>query len=225
MGTYYRNAEQFLDRVGPGAWIEIGVDRGEGSTRWFATEAKKRNCRFYGVDIDPQQIAQAGARMLETGDMVMMADGRWAPMVGDMPDHVSFAVGRGEDFVAEFAGKYGEPISVVYLDNFDWDYWLGRQEESFVPGVKQKYREEFKVEMTNINSQVTHLKQTIALIPQLTANALVICDDTWFMPEEGVFSGKCSAAIPLLMTAGFSVLHTAGYRQNSGVILGRFNDS
>lgn len=225
MGTYYRNAEQFLDRVDPGAWLEIGVDRGEGSTRWFATEAGKRNCRFYGVDIDPTQIARASARMLETGDMVMLADGRWAPMVSDMPDHVEFAVARGEDFVAAFADKYKEPISVVYLDNFDWDYWLGRQEESFVPAVKQKYREEFNVEMTNINSQVTHLKQTIALIPQLTANALVICDDTWFMPEEGIFSGKCSGAIPLLMTAGFSVLHTAGHRQNSGVILGRFNDS
>jgi hypothetical protein len=224
MGTYYRNAEQYLDRVDPGAWIEIGVDRGEGSTRWFATHARQRGAKFYGVDIDPQQIAQASARMLETGEMVMLADGRWAPVVGSMPDHVSFTVSKGEDFVSEFAEKYKEPISVVYLDNFDWDYWLGRQEESFVPVVKQKYREEFKVEMNNMNSQLTHLKQTIALIPQLTANSVVICDDTWYLPEEGIFSGKCSAAIPLLLTAGFAVLHTDGYRQNSGVIMGRFND-
>jgi hypothetical protein len=216
MGTYYKNAEQFMDRVDPGAWLEIGVDRGEGSTRWFANHAKRRGSRFYGVDIDPQQIARASAGMLETGEVTMTTDGRWVPVLGSMPDHVSFTVSKGEDFVAEFADKYREPISLVYLDNFDWDYWLGREEEHFVPAAKQKYREEFKVEMTNMNSQLTHFKQT---------NALVICDDTWFMPDEGIFSGKCSAVIPLLITAGFRIMHTSGHRQNSGVIMGRFNDS
>jgi hypothetical protein len=51
-----------------------------------------------------------------------------------------------------------------------------------------------------------------------------ICDDTWFHPGEGIFIGKCSAAIPYLCTQGYKVLHYEGYRQNSGVILGRFKE-
>jgi hypothetical protein len=42
------------------------------------------------------------------------------------------------------------------------------------------------------------------------------------MAEEGIFSGKCSAAIPFLMLQGYQLLHHEGYRQNSGAILGRF---
>jgi hypothetical protein len=40
MGTYYRNVEKFIPQIDPGVWIEIGVDRGEGSTKFFADLAK-----------------------------------------------------------------------------------------------------------------------------------------------------------------------------------------
>jgi len=56
----------------------------------------------------------------------------------------------------------------------------------------------------------------------MSDNSIIICDDTWVMPQEGIFSGKCSAAIPYLMLHGYKILHYEGYRQNSGVILGRF---
>ena len=39
MGTYYKNVEQFLDRIDNGLWVELGVDRGEGSTQWFSDKA------------------------------------------------------------------------------------------------------------------------------------------------------------------------------------------
>jgi len=61
-------------------------------------------------------------------------------------------------------------------------------------------------------------------LPLMTENSVIICDDTWAMPEEGIFSGKCSAAIPYIMLHGFRIIHSAGYRQNSGVILGRFKE-
>ena len=44
---------------------------------------------------------------------------------------------------------------------------------------------------------------------------------TWLVPKQGIFSGKCSAAIPLLISAGFSLLEMSGFEQGSGVILGR----
>ena len=112
----------------------------------------------------------------------------------------------------------------MYLDNFDWDYWLGKQEESFVPIQKQHYREKMKVEMLNINSQLTHLVQAMRMLPLMSANSIVVCDDTWYHPNEGIFIGKCSAVIPFLLVNGYSILHQDGYRQNSGVILGKFVD-
>jgi hypothetical protein len=129
----------------------------------------------------------------------------------------------GENFLEKFVqDNPGKKFSLVYLDNFDWDYWVGGQEESFVPAQKQHYRDYMGTEMTNINSQKTHLLQAMRLMPLMTENSIIVCDDTWYHPNEGVFIGKCSAVIPYLLLQGYEVLNSQGYRQNSGAILGRF---
>lgn len=208
MGTYYKNVEQYLDRIDNDSWVEIGVDRGEGSTKFFADLAEKRGTKFYGVDADLGQISAATTNLA---------------VDGKMPDHITLSLNKGEDFLANWKlTKPDEKISLVYLDNFDWDYWLGQQEESFVPIQKQHYRDTMKVEMLNINSQLTHLAQAMRMLPLMSANSIVVCDDTWYHPNEGIFIGKCSAAIPFLLVNGYSLLHQNGYRQNSGAILGRF---
>ena len=222
MGTYYKNVEQYLDKIDAGVWIELGVDRGEGSTQWFADRARDRGVEFIGVDMDPDQIQQAH-RNLSSKSATVNANGTISVTVGDLPKHITLVTDRGEIFLDSYAKQNpNKQVSLAYLDNFDWDYWLGIPEEAFVAGVKQKYLEKLGAEMNNINSQLTHLLQAYRLVPLLTENSLVICDDTWAMPQEGIFSGKCSAAIPYLMLHGFKILHTEGYRQNSGVILGRF---
>jgi hypothetical protein len=208
MGTYYRNAEQFLDKIDKGAWVEIGVERGEGSTRFFAGLAKDRATKFYGVDAMADQIEKATE--------LLKVDGK-------LPDHIELTHALGEEFLEKLASTIGDDkISLAYLDNFDWDYWLMMQEEPFVAGVKQRYVNEMNIEMTNLNSQRAHLLQAMWLNTMIADNALVICDDTWYHPQEGIFTGKCSGAIPFLLTQGFEILHTEGYRQNSGVILGKF---
>ena len=220
MGTYYKNCEQYLDRIDRGAWVELGVDRGEGSTRWFSELAQTKATRFYGVDMDPDQIQRAQTNLAATGQAIIQADGSIQMQTGELADHISLIADRGEEFLKKLNNT--EQISLIYLDNFDWDYWLGREEEAFVAGVKQRYRDTMQTEMTNINSQLTHLLQAIHAMPMMTPNSLIICDDTWAMPEEGTFSGKCSAVIPYALLNGYRILHNSGYRQNSGVILGRF---
>ena len=91
-----------------------------------------------------------------------------------------------------------------------------------MPAQKQHYREYMGTEMTNINSQKAHLAQAMLLMPMMADNSIIVCDDTWYHPNEGVFIGKCSAVIPYLMLNGFELLHSQGYRQNSGAILGKF---
>ena len=208
MGTYYKNVEQFLDRIDAGDWLEIGIDRGEGSTPWLADQAKSRNQDFFAVDVDPNQIQITRQRFIDQGQM---------------SPKIFFVLEKGEDFIKNFAKDHPERrFSLAYLDNFDWDYWLGVEEEEFVPKIKKQYQDIMNVEMLNINSQISHLYQAMLLAPLMTANSIFVCDDTWYHPEEGVFIGKCSSVVPYLIMIGYQVLHTDGYRQNSGVILGKF---
>jgi hypothetical protein len=222
MGTYYRNIEPFLDQIDPGAWIEIGVDRGEGSTKYFSDLAQQRATKFYAVDYDPAQIQRITQTLTATGNAIINLDGTISHELGALPDHVTVVQAKGEDFLSTY--DITNKVSLVYLDNFDWDYWVGRQEESFVPAQKQHYRQTMGTEMTNINSQQAHLLQAIHLMNMMTDNSIIVCDDTWYHPEEGVFIGKCSAVIPYLLLNGYQILHHQGYRQNSGAILGRFKN-
>ena len=222
MGTYYKNVEPWLDRIDMGAWVELGVDRGEGSTRWFSDLARSRATKFYGVDMDSDQIARARINLSASQTMHIDSDGSMMIEAGDLPGHINLVIDKGETFLQHM--PVGEKISLLYLDNFDWDYWLGGQEEPFVANVKQRYRDTINTEMTNSNSQLTHLLQAIYAERRMTANSVIICDDTWYLPAEGIFSGKCSAVVPFLILHGFKILHTQGYRQNSGAILGRFVD-
>lgn len=209
MGIAYKSVEQFLDKIDTGVWVEIGVERGEGSTRWFAEQAAGRATKLYAVDAMKEQCEQLSG--------LLQAEEKFK--------NVQIVNALGETFLKKYRDLEPEArISLAYLDNFDWDYWLGIEEEPFVPEVKARYRQNLKVEMNNLNSQLSHLMQAMYLVDYLTENCLVICDDTWYHPNEGVFIGKCSAAIPYLATQGLSVIHAQGYRQNSTVIMGKFTD-
>ena len=209
MGVYYKNVEQFLDKIDNDSWIEIGLDRGEGSTGWFVDQCKKRKVNFVGIDMNPDQVNRSKESLKGTAKT--------------LPNHVTLVEGKGEEWLLK--NQKDVKISFAYLDNFDWDYWLGGQEETFVAAIKETYQELLDLPMTNINSQLTHLLQTIHLLPMLSKNCIVVCDDTWYHPTEGIFIGKCSTAINLLLLHGFKILHSDGYRQNSGAILGRFEEN
>jgi hypothetical protein len=211
MGTYYKNVENYLDKIDNGAWVEIGTDRGEGSTKFFADLAQERGVDFFGVDADPDQIDRAHKNLSTDGKL---------------PNHVTLTIARGEDFLDSFPKQNpNKQISLVYLDNFDWNYWLTVPEEPFVPGQRQHYREKMGIEMLNMNSQITHLVQAMRLIDLMTPNSIVVCDDTWFEPREGIFIGKCAGALPYLMIKGYTLLHYEGYRNQrggAGAVLGKF---
>lgn len=208
MGVYYKQVEKFFDKIDQGVWVEIGVERGEGSTRWFADHAKTHATKFYAVDADPDQIAAVTALLTENGSI---------------PNHVEIVHAKGEDFLQQYCENDtpATQIALAYLDNFDWDYWLSTEPEAFVAEVKDKYKNTLGVEMTNMNSQLAHLSQVMWLVHIMAPKSVIICDDTWYHPGEGVFLGKCGAAVPYLLLNGFEIVDVQGYRQNSGLILAR----
>lgn len=225
MGTYYKAVEKYFDKIDSGSWLEIGVDRGEGSTHFFANHAGQRGVKFYGVDADPDQVSRTVQNLRLTGQATINPDGSITQVVGDLPKHVKIFHQTGEQFLDDFVQQNPqERFSLVYLDNFDWDYWVGGEEESFVPAQKQRYQEIMGVQMNNLNSQITHFLQAIKLQNIMTENSIIVCDDTWYHPREGVFIGKCSVVIPLLLINGYKILDSQGYRQNSGVIMGKFKE-
>lgn len=200
MGQVFRHAEQYLDQLNVGFWVEIGTSRNgdDGSTRVLAEWAKKycRYERLTTVDVDPNNC-----------DLVRS----WNI------DNVEVVNSTGEEYLESFPAHIGY-IGLLYLDNFDWD-WHPENPEGFVRDQMERYTE-LGLQMNNVNSQRAHLAQAQLALRCFAPTSLVICDDTWYNKWWGHYSGKSGSAIPMLLNAGFKVLYTEE-QPVYGTILGR----
>ena len=67
-------------------------------------------------------------------------------------------------------------------------------------------------------SQAAHVAQAVLVEPKMTKKSLIIIDDTWFERHWDIYFGKGGAAVPYLVSQGYTVLYTEQY----GTVLGRF---
>lgn len=194
MGKLYQETGQHLTGHYPGeAIVEIGSDRWEGSSAYFADLAYTHHMTFVSVDLDE------GAR------------NRIRKTIN--PEHsaiTEFVCAEGTHWSENYSGA---TIRVLYLDNFDWD-WSTDRNQTMIQQQVEWYRDR-GINMNNLNCQTTHLKQMINLLPHMAEKSLVIVDDTY--EYNGVFIGKGGAVVPFLLGQGFGMLATKDY----GVILGR----
>jgi hypothetical protein len=196
MGQVFRKAERYLSKFTPtGKFVEIGTSRNgdDGSTATIAEWAKRYKKRLWTIDIDPDNCEFVKNLGL---------------------DNAVVRNCSGEEFLI---GNL-DPISFLYLDNFDWD-WHPDRTEQFVLDQQKRYRD-FGLEMNNLNSQRAHLKQAEYALPNLEEQCLVVLDDTWYNKWWGHFSGKGGAVVPFLLNHGFEILHTEE-EPEYGTILGR----
>jgi hypothetical protein len=196
MGKLYTKINDHIEHCDSGDILEIGMDRGEGSTQHFIGLAKNRGVTCVGVDMDLAQIEKyANNEFIETHHM------------------------SGEQYLDHCDKQF----SIVYLDNFDWNYW--DPENGKIANQNKRYEHFMNTQLTNVNSQQSHLLQAIRLEKHLTPNATIMCDDTWYDGGSMVYMGKCSAAIPFLLSIGFTVVHQEGFKNKppSCVILTRHN--
>ncbi len=205
MGRIFERAEKYLDQIDPtdiGWFVEIGTSRNgdDGSTKTIAACAARRGKGLYTVDIDGENI-----------EFVIRQN---------IPNIKTY-LGSGEDFFAAFPAHF-DPISFLYLDNFDWD-WHPENPEPFVLEQQARYRE-MGLEMNNINSQRAHLEQMIAALPSMAEQSIVVLDDTWYNKWWGHFSGKGGAVVPLLLANGYTILDTEE-QPVYGTIMGRGIDA
>lgn len=160
----------------PGCLIEVGSERGEGSTAWLHTYAQRHSLRFYTADIDPSVHQQA--RTITAGARLMTG--------------------------AELLRRIRSPISIAYLDGFDWTP-KGMEREGWILEQRCRYRE-LGLEMTNKNSQAEQLAEALLVTERAAASAVVICDDTWHNER---WDGKGGLAVPHLLDHGFRVVDSA----------------
>lgn len=201
MGQVFLKAEKYLDQFDPeyiGQFVEIGTSRNgdDGSTKTIAEWASRFDKGLWTVDIDPANCDFVRNMNLPSVEVVNQS---------------------GEQFLKEFPSHMAY-ISFLYLDNFDWD-WRPDKQEEFIKKQQERYAV-LGFDMNNVNSQRAHLAQMVAALPAMAEQSIVVCDDTWFNPWFGHYTGKCGAVVPLLLENGFEVLYTEeepGY----GTILGR----
>lgn len=161
------------------AMIEIGSDRGEGSTRYFNDLAGRYHVPFYSVDVSDQ--AKTRLPGLTNTTWYVDIGSRWCQHTWP---------------------QLHQKIQCLYLDNFDFchDHMIG------TPWIKMQekyYREHHDLEMDNTNSQIEHLQQMIHLLPYMANNSLIICDDTYV--HNGCWIGKCGAVVVFLLCHGYSI--------------------
>ena len=200
MGQVFRRAEQYLDQFDPestGQFVEIGTSRNgdDGSTRTIAEWAARFGKGLVTVDMDINNCNYVIEQDIPNAEVICQL---------------------GEEYLKHFP-KHITYISVLYLDNFDWD-WHPDRTEDFV--IEQRRYKDLGLDMNNVNSQRAHLRQAELALPALGDKCLVICDDTWYNKYWGHYSGKSGAVIPFLLNHGFEILYTEE-DPVYGTILGR----
>jgi len=172
--------------------LEIGSDRGEGSTLVLSDIAFANQKILHSVDMSAEIISANSEKYHGKS--------------------IKFYSIKGEDFLDKYTDL---KFSIVLLDNFDWNWWGEEHPPDFLKDQRDTYRSKFQLEMTNTNSQIAHLMQAIKLTNMLAKQCVIVCDDT-FLTSNLTYDGKSGAAVPYLLTLGFTPHIT-----NAGVILVR----
>jgi len=195
MGKIFQQVKEFLPPVsGDEVFVEIGSDRYEGSTAYFAELALERGTVLHTVDV----INDAQQRLRKL-------------------DGVEWHLGTGSEWAKTMYPTINRPITCLYLDNFDyiWEASPNRKLRYIEEQIKF-YKDTFNVDMNNQNCQIEHFKQIQALYPYLADHCVVVCDDTY--PVNDCWIGKCGAVVIFLLANRFSIVSRT---DDCGIILVR----
>jgi len=182
MGTkIFELLEKHMPAATTGVFVEIGSDRHEGSTAILSQLAKKHGTKLITVD-----ITNTAKRNFE-----------------HELDNVEFVIETGSVWANNFA-KTGTDIALVYLDNFDYIY---DTRDILTHPITQKQIADYAkqgIVMNNVNCQVEHMKQLLALSTCFHRDTVVIFDDTYRFNDCWI--GKCGPCVTYLMCQDYEVV-------------------
>jgi hypothetical protein len=204
MGSVYKLSDQILSKVDPlidAVFIEIGSERGEGSTSYFSTLAKQFDQKLITVDVDNT----VSSRLLNQ-------------LPSDIYNNIQFVTESGSIWSRDIFPRYNKKITCLYLDNFDYDWDVQNGGNGPMIDIIKQQKQDYLargVIMNNLNCQTEHLSQMLSLIPFMADTSIIVCDDTYKF--NGCYLGKCGAVIPLLTMHGYII----SKEEDHGIILSR----
>jgi hypothetical protein len=158
--------------------LEIGSERGEGSSEWLYNWAHQRGVEFHSVDVVTQTFVNNPKINFHTTD-------------------------AGSNWCRDVLPTLNKKIKVLYLDNFDWigKKWIDNPPQWITRQIKQYALR--GVVMNNENSQIEHLLQAQYCLPYMDKESIVIVDDTYYNFSTDTWEGKCAKVMPLLVEHGY----------------------
>lgn len=193
MGKIYQSIASYLPEKPTGVFVEIGSERGEGSTVSLNNLAGQYNTKLISVDISSNAKQIYGKQLINT----------------------EFIVESGAAWAEEFSKEWKD-IALLYLDNFDY-IWDINNVSPAIQVQMQEYAGQGIV-MNNQNCQAEHMRQIVALRTCLAPGAVVVFDDTYCYNDCWI--GKCGPAVVYLQAHGWSVVHQT---LDCGVIMKRLD--
>ncbi|MCX7744166.1 MAG: hypothetical protein N2167_06330 [Flavobacteriales bacterium] len=159
------------------AIIEIGSQRGTGSTHRLCRFASQNNMHFITVDADENNAKGA------------------AEIIAAVDNHFEAHHQLGEIFLRNYSKKN---IGICYLDAFDlitdWPH-----KESTIESYKKR-----NAEFTNEAAYKMHLDAAQEVWDKVVPGGFICFDDAW-KDNQGNWQGKGKTAIPFLLSHGYVI--------------------
>jgi hypothetical protein len=195
LNSPFKLFDAILDQLEPNTlFLEIGSDRGGGSTYYLDNVAQQTKNTFITVDLDPVYLNPS----------------------------IHAEVMSGEEFVSTKLPKLNKKISLLFLDGFDFirqpvALRNGNANVEITNMVDEYARK--GLTLNNVNSVMTHLQQVMGAVQYMDSKCAVMLCDTWFSHITDTFTGKGSASVYFLLSQGFEILSCSF--ESDYVLLGR----
>jgi len=182
-----------------GTIIEIGTERGHGSTEALAKTAKRHNMRFITVDIFEDAVVAIRKPLKKV-------DPRFKAVCMD-----------GIMFLRKYPRN---DITVLYLDAFDAFYSNSQRIHSEKKNCEYEVRGN---KLFNKNAWKMHLGCIKVCHTKIVAGGLVVVDDTR-LDESGNWDGKGKLAVPFLLNNSYNLVSTKRHTYKHCCCLQKMND-
>lgn len=217
-------------------FVEIGSDRGEGSTLLLADLAVKSGTKLLTVDIDPLHISDKWNYWYR--DVRVPTWPEHIESFNDAPDYIQKSLIENNNYLdikdsfskfdenylrlknhpaitwyteigSEWAKSFNEKIGkkISLLFLDNFDFiYAGCELDDHTEKAIWRYQKNFNIDMNNQACQIEHLKQLIFLFPHLANDCIVVADDTFL--HNGCWVGKCGPGVVYLLANDFELFQS-----------------
>lgn len=232
----HENFANYLDSVSPGSvFVEIGNERGEGSTSYLCNLARSFSTNLISVDIESLESKKNSLlNKVWQHFYATVRDASWPSDIAcieDLPSdiqHECVNLHKWPEHKQIILEKFTYPDNLIEIQaqgsawsrNYginhkqpisllyldNFDYiWNTKDMPNFIQSQILDYKINHGIEMNNQNCQIEHLSQLINLYPFMTENCLVGFDDTY--QSNGCWIGKSGPGVIFLLSKGWSILY------------------